>query len=325
MSATFSSFTVVGIREDLSDVIYDISPQDTPIMSSIGKSKATNVYHEWQTDSLAAATTGNSLVEGADATDASVSPTTRVGNYTQIVGKTIRVSGTLEATDKAGRKSEKAYQMAKAAAEMKRDIEAIITANQGQTAGNATTARKMGSLLSWIKTNSSVNGSSVTGVDPETSGISTRTDGSTRTFTEVLLKDVIQQVFVSGGTPTLAVMRPALKQKISGFQGNSAYRVNTDNSVGNVTVVAGADLYQSDFGILQLVPDRFMRSVGTEADRDVLILDPEYAALAYLRPFATKDLAVNGDSERSQLIAELTLEVRNEAAHGIVADLNASL
>jgi hypothetical protein len=154
MSATFSAHTVVGLREDLSDVIYDISPQDTPIMSSIGKSKATNVYHEWQTDSLAAATTANALVEGADATDASVTPTTRIGNYTQIVGKTIRVSGTLEAVDKAGRKSEKAYNMAKAAAEMKRDIETIITANQGQSAGDATTARVMGSLLSYIKTNS---------------------------------------------------------------------------------------------------------------------------------------------------------------------------
>lgn len=322
MANTYSSFTVVGIRDDLVDVIYDISPQDTPIMSSIGKTKATNVFHEWQTDSLAASTTANAAVEGADATDATPAATSRIGNYTQIVQKTIRVSGTLEATDKAGRKSEKAYQMAKAAAELKRDIETIITANQGQTAGNATTARKLGSLLSYIKTNSSVNGTSVTGVDPTTIGVSTRVDGTTRTFTETLLKDVIQQVFVSGGTPTLAVMRPALKQKVSGFTGNAAYRVNTDNSVGNVTVVAGADLYQSDFGILQLVPDRFMRSVGTEADRDVLILDPEYAALSYLRPFQTKDLAVNGDSERSQLLAELTLEVRNEAAHGIVADLN---
>ena len=321
MAATFSAHTVIGQREDLIDVIYDISPQDTPIMSSIGKGSARAVYHEWQTDSLAAATTANAAVEGADATDASVTPTTRLGNYTQIVTKTIRVSGTLESVDKAGRKSEKAYQMAKASAELKRDIETIITANQGQTAGDATTARKMGSLLSWIKTNSSVNGTSVTGVDPTTIGVSTRTDGSTRTFTEALLKDVIQQVFVSGGTPTLAVMRPALKQKVSGFTGNAAYRVNTDNSVGNVTVVAGADLYQSDFGVLQLVPNRFMRS----SDREVLVLDPEYAALAYLRPFQTKDLAITGDSERSQIIAELTLEMRNEAAHGIVADLDATL
>jgi len=321
MAATFSAHTVIGLREDLTDVIYDISPQDTPVMSSIGKGNARAVYHEWQTDSLAAATTANALVEGADASDAAVSPTTRLGNYTQIVGKTIRVSGTLESVDKAGRKSEKAYQMAKSAVEMKRDIETIITANQGQSAGDATTARTMGSLLSWIKTNSSVNGTSVTGVDPTTIGVSTRTDGTQRTFTETLLKEVIQEVFVSGGTPTLAVMRPALKQKISGFQGNSAYRVNTDNSVGNVTVVAGADLYQSDFGVLQLVPNRFMRS----SDREVLVLDPEYAALAYLRPFQTKDLAITGDSERSQIIAELTLEMRNEAAHGIVADLDATL
>jgi len=321
MAATFSSFTVIGQREDLIDVIYDISPQDTPIMSSVGKGSARAVYHEWQTDSLAAATTANAAVEGADATDAAVSPTTRLGNYTQIVTKTIRVSGTLESVDKAGKKSEKAYQLAKASAELKRDIETLITANQGQTAGNATTARKMGSLLSWIKTNSSVNGTSVTGVDPTTIGVSTRTDGSTRTFTEALLKDVIQQVFVSGGTPTLAVMRPALKQKVSGFTGNAAYRVNTDNSVGNVTVVAGADLYQSDFGVLQLVPDRFMRS----SDREVLVLDPEYAELSYLRPFQTKDLAITGDSERSQILAELSLTVRNEAAHGIVADLDATL
>ena len=321
MAATYSAHTVIGQREDLIDVIYSISPETTPIMSSVGKGSARAVYHEWQTDSLAAFMTANALVEGAEFSDSSVAPTTRLGNYTQIVGKTIRVSGTLEAVDKAGRKSEKAYQMAKASAELKRDIETIITANQGQTAGTATTARKMGSLLSWIKTNSSVNGSSVTGVDPETSGISTRTDGSTRTFTEVLLKDVIQQVFVSGGTPTLAVMRPALKQKVSGFQGNSAYRVNTDNSVGNVTVVAGADLYQSDFGVLQLVPDIFMR----DSDREVLVLDPEYAELSYLRSFQTMDLAKTSDGERSALVAELTITVRNEAAHGIVADLDASL
>jgi hypothetical protein len=320
MAATFSAHTVIGQREDLTDVIYDISPQDTPIMSSIGKGNARAVYHEWQTDSLAAATTANAAVEGADATDAAVSPTTRLGNYTQIVTKTIRVSGTLESVDKAGRKSEKAYQMAKASAELKRDIETIITANQGRDAGDATTARKMGALLSWIKTNSSVRGTATTGVDPTTIGVSTRTDGTQRTFTEQLLKDVVQEVFVSGGTPTLAVMRPALKQKISGFTGISQHRINTQGS-GDVTILAGADLYQSDFGVLQLVPDRFMRS----SDREVLILDPEYAALAYLRPFSTKDLAVTGDSERSQIVAELTLEMRNEAAHGIVADLDASL
>lgn len=319
--AAFDAHTAVGLRDDLTDVIYDISPQETPIMSSIGKTKATAVFHEWQTDNLAASTTANAAVEGASATEATLAPTSRVGNHTQIVQKTVMVSGTLEAVDKAGRRSEKAYQLAKASSELKRDLETIITANQGRDAGSTGNARKMGSLLSWIKTNSSVNGSSVTGVDPETSGVSTRTDGSTRTFTETLLKDVIQEIYVSGGTPTLAVMRPALKRKMASFTGISQHRVNTDGTVGKVTILAGADLYASDFGLLQLVPDRFMRST----DREVLILDPDFAAMAFLRPFQTNELARVGDADKTQILAELTLEVRNEAAHGIIADLNPAL
>jgi len=316
--ANFKTYAAAGLREDLTDVIYDISPQDTPIMSSIGKGKATAVYHEWQTDSLAAATFGNALVEGADATAATLSPTTRVGNYTQIVGKTIQISGTLESVDKAGRKSEKAYQLAKGSAEIKRDIEAIITANQGRTAGDTNTARKMGALLSWIKTNTNKRETTVTGSDPTTIGESTRGDGTTRTFTETLLKDVVQKVFTSGGTPSLLVVPPAGKQKVSSFEGIAQHRINTQGT-GKVTILAGADIYQSDFCVLQVVPDRFMRT------RDALVLDPEYAAMAYLRPFQTNELAKTGDSEKTQILAELTLEVRNEAAHGIIADLNFAL
>jgi len=313
---TFNRYDAIGAREDLSDVIYNISPTDTPIMSSIGKSKATGVYHEWQTDSLAAATTNNALVEGADASSATLSPTSRIGNYTQIVGKTVQVSGTLESVDKAGRKSEMAYNLAKASAEIKRDIETIITANQGQAVGTSnSTARKMGSLLSYIKTNTSKNGTSVTGVDPTTIGVSTRTDGTTRTFTETILKDVIAKVFVSGGTPSALFVSPALKQVVSGFTGLSAQRYQVPTS-GQATILSGADLYQSDFGILQIVPNRFMRT------RDALVLDPEYAALAYLRPFQTNELAKTGDSTNTQILAELTLEVRNEAAHGGAFDLS---
>jgi hypothetical protein len=313
--AIYNRYDAIGAREDLSDVIYNIAPTDTPIMSSIGKTKATGVYHEWQTDSLAASTTANALVEGADATAADLSPTSRIGNYTQIVGKTVQVSGTLEAVDKAGRKSEKAYQLAKASSEIKRDIETIITANQGQATGTSnSTARKMGSLLSYIKTNTSKNGTSVTGVDPTTIGVSTRTDGTTRTFTETILKDVIAKVFVSGGTPSVLFVSPAQKQVVSGFTGLSAQRYQVPTS-GQATILAGADLYQSDFGVLQIVPNRFMRS------RDALILDPEYAALAYLRPFQTNELAKAGDSDKTQILAELTLEVRNEAAHGGAFDL----
>lgn len=314
--AAYDRYSAIGAREDLSDVIYDISPTDTPIMSSIGKTKATGVYHEWQTDSLAAATTSNALIEGASASEATITPTTRLGNYTQIVGKTVMVSGTLEAVDKAGRKSEMAYQLAKASAEIKRDIEAIITANQGQSAGSTgSTARKMGSLLSYIKTNSNEGSGTTAGVDPVTIGVSTRTDGTTRTFTETILKDVISKVFTSGGTPTTLFVSPALKQVVSGFTGLAAQRYQVPTN-GQATILAGADLYQSDFGVLQIVPDRFMRT------RDALVLDPEYAALAYLRPFQTIELAKVGDADKTQILAELTLEVRNEAAHGGAFDLS---
>ena len=313
--ATYQTYTSIGNREDLSDVIYSISPTDTPIMSSIGKTKATAVYHEWQTDSLAANTTANALVEGATASDITVTPTSRLGNYTQIVGKTVMVSGTLEAVDKAGRKSEKAYQLAKVSSEIKRDMETIITANQGQSAGNASTARTLGALLSYIKSNTSKNGTATTGVDPVTVGVSTRTDGTTRTFTEAMLKTVIASVFSSGGTPSALFVSPTQKQVVSGFTGLAAQRYQVATS-GQATILAGADLYQSDFGVLSIVPDRFMRS------RDALILDPEYAALAYLRPFQTNELARVGDAEKTQILAEFTLEVRNEAAHGGVFDLS---
>jgi hypothetical protein len=313
--ATYQVYQSIGNREDLSDVIYSISPTDTPIMSSIGKTKATAVYHEWQTDSLAANTTANALVEGATASDITVSPTTRLGNYTQIVGKTVMVSGTLEAVDKAGRKSEKAYQLAKISSEIKRDMETIITANQGQSAGNASTARTLGALLSYIKSNTSKNGTSVTGVDPVTVGVSTRTDGTTRAFTEAMLKTVIASVFTNGGTPSTLFVSPTQKQVVSGFTGLAAQRYQVPTT-GQATILAGADLYQSDFGVLSIVPDRFMRT------RDALILDPEYAALAYLRPFQTNELARVGDAEKTQILAEFTLEVRNEAAHGGVFDLS---
>jgi hypothetical protein len=314
--AAYDRYSAVGAREDLSDVIYNIAPTDTPIMSSIGKTKATGVYHEWQTDSLAAATTSNALIEGASASEATLSPTTRLGNYTQIVGKTVMISGTLEAVDKAGRKSEKAYQLAKASSEIKRDIEAIITANQGQSTGSSgSSARKMGSLLSYIKTNTNVSSGTTAGVDPTTIGVSTRTDGSTRTFTEALLKDVIAQVFTEGGTPSTLFVSPALKQVVSGFTGLAAQRYQVPTN-GQATILAGADLYQSDFGVLQIVPNRFMRT------RDALVLDPEYAALAYLRPFQTNELAKVGDADKTQILAELTLEVRNEAAHGGIFDLS---
>ena len=314
--AIWNAYDAKGIREDLADVIYNISPTDTPFQSSVGRTKATNVYHEWQTDSLAAATTNNAAVEGADASDATLSPTVRLGNYTQILQKTIKVSGTLDAVNKAGRKSEKAYQLAKASAEIKRDLETILLANQGQTAGSSnSSARKMGSLLSWLKTNTSV----VTATNnPTTIGVSTRTDGTQRTFTEQLLKDCVANVFTAGGNPKVLMVGPSGKQKVSGFAGIAAQRFMAPSNKPT-TIIGAADVYMSDFGTMSVVPNRFMRA------RDALVLDPEYAAVAYLRPFQTNELAKAGDSDKTQLLVECTLEVKNEAAHGLIADLDMSL
>jgi hypothetical protein len=310
-----TSSTRGGLREDLSDMIYNISPTDTPLMSTLAKSKATAVYHEWQTDSLASATTANALVEGYDAEATTASPTYRIGNYTQIVGKTVSVSGTLEAVDKAGRKSEKAYQLAKASSEIKRDIEAILFANQGKTAGSSSAARKMGSMLSWLKSNTAYNTSD--GGDPTTAGTSTRTDGTTRTFTEDMLKEIIREAYINGGNPKVCYVSPIGKQKVSTFAGIAAQRYQAPADAPT-TIIGAADVYLSDFGSISIVPDRFMRT------RDAIVVDPEYAALAYLRPFQTIELAKTGDAEKTQLIAELTLEMRNEAAHGIAADLDFS-
>ena len=310
--ATFGTSTGIGLREDLSDVIYNISPTETPFMSSVGKNKAAAVYHEWQTDTLASATTANAAVEGADATSATLSPTTRVGNYTQIIQKTVQVSGTIEAVNKAGRKSEKAYQLAKASAEIKRDLETILLSNQARSAGSSTTARKLGSVLSWLVTNTD---KASDGSNPSTAGAATRTDGTTRTFTETLLKNVVASVFTSGGNPKVLMVGPSGKQKVSSFAGIAVNRYQITKPEQGV-IIGAADIYQSDFGQMAIVPNRFMRS------RDALVIDPEYASLAYLRPFQTNDLAQTGDSMNTQLLAEVTLEMKNEAAHGIIADLD---
>ena len=322
MTAPVGTFTVYdtsstrgGLREDLSDMIYSISPTDTPLMSTLAKSKATAVYHEWQTDSLAAATTANALVEGDDAVATTASPTFRIGNYTQIVGKTIQVSGTLEAVDKAGRKSQKAYELAKASSEIKRDIETILFANQASTAGSSSSARKMGTMLAWLKSNTSFGTS---GADPTTAGSTTRSDGVVRTFTETILKEIIREAYISGGNPKVMYVSPIGKQKTSEFTGIAAQRYMAPGDAPT-TIIGAADVYLSDFGSVSIVPNRFMRT------RDAVVVDPEYAALAYLRPFQTIELAKTGDSEKTQLLAELTLEMRNEAAHGIVADLNFAL
>lgn len=311
-----------AVREDLANVIYNISPEDTPFMSSVGRENVSNTYYEWQTDALAAASTTNAVIEGDEATlDARVA-TNRVGNYTQISRKVIGVSGTVEAVDKAGMKSYLAYELAKASSELKRDMETTLLFNQAAAVGSASVARKTAGLPAWLRANTN-KGSG--GGDPTMSSTNDgypnagRTDGTQRTFTETMLKDIIQQVWAEGGDPKVCMMGPHNKTVASGFAGIAANRVNqTAGQPRAFSIVATADIYLSDFGKVAFVANRFQR------ERDVFVLDPEYASVAYLRNFATKDLSVTGDSSRKMILVEYGLKVKTEKAHGIIADLTTS-
>jgi hypothetical protein len=324
--ATYQTHQAVGQREDLTDVIYNISPTETPFMSTVAKSKATGVYHEWQKDSLASADITNAVVEGADASDATLTPTVRVGNYTQISQKTIKVAGTLESVDKAGRKSEKAYQLSKASAELKRDMEKILLSNKTASAGSSSTARTLGGLQAWLNSNASLGTSGTAG----NNGTTARVSGTDRTFTEAILKANVKSVYEAGGDPSILMVTPSAKQTVSTFAGIAGQRYMAPSNSAT-TIIGSADVYLSDFGTLNVVPNRFMTAdvsgnVGTggagQDDGEVaFVLDPEYASVAYLRPFATNELAKTGDSEKTQLLVEYTLEVKNESAHGIIADI----
>jgi len=313
--ATYQTYTSIGQREDLSDVIYSISPTDTPFMSSIGKGKATATNHEWQTDALASAVLTNAAVEGDTASDATIGVTTRVGNKCQISQKTVKISGTLEAVDKAGRKSEKAYQLAKASAEIKRDMETTLLSNQVSTNGNSSTARKLGGLQAWLATNGDFGTSGVAGA----SGTTARTNGTNRTFDEATLKTVVKEVYTAGGNPKVLMVNPGHKQLVSAFTGIAAQRFMAPADAPT-TIIGAADVYLSDFGTISVVPNRFMSSTNN-CDETAFVLDTDMASVAYLRPFQTNELAKTGDAEVTQLLVEYTLQVNNEAAHGIIADL----
>ena len=307
---TFDTYDSIGEREDLSDVIYNISPTDTPFLSSAAKTQSTAVLHEWQTDALASASTSNAVIEGDEATLDAVTATTRLSNSCQIMDKTVVISGTQEAVDKAGRASELAYQIAKKAKELKRDMEAQITTNNAEVTGSATAAREMGSLGAWVATNDVMGTSGTSG----SVGNTARTDGTQRAFTEDLLKSVIKSVWNEGGDPTMIMVGPFNKQKLSGFTGNST----RFDAGADATLYTSVDVYASDFGQLQVVPNRFSR------DRDAYVLDMNYWGIAFLRDFTMHELSKTGDSEKRQLLVEATLESRNEAASGLVADLTTS-
>ena len=314
---TYSTYGAVGIREELSDVIYRISPEETPLINNIGRGETVGqAFYEWQNDALAAAA-ANDQIEGDDYTAfPAVVPTTRLGNYVQISTKQVIVSGSNEVATKAGRKSEMAYQLALRSAELKRDMEFVASQNQAARAGNNTTSRRTAGFEAFLRTN---DNRGATGADPTLSGgtsgfpNASPTDGTARAFTEVILRDVMQKCFTAGGKPTMLLVGPAQKQVVSAFAGIAQQRRDTGDSAA--VIVGAADVYLSDFGRLSVVPSRFSRN------RTALFIQPEHAGIVTFRPFQQIPLAKTGDAEKRLLLVEWGLKVTHEAAHGVAADL----
>jgi len=313
-------------REDLSDIIYNIAPTETPFMTSIPRVGASQVYHEWQTDTLDDIGT-NRAIEGDDPTAKTYSASTRVGNYCQISQKTVIVSGTAIKSNHAGFASALSYQVAKRGKELKRDMERALVSNQASSAGGSGTARSLASVESWLSTNKTSEGTGTAQTTPGFSSgtVAAPTDSTVAgTFEKVPLDAIIQEIYVEGGEPTVIMVDPFNRTKISGFSGISTLQTDA-NMNSDVSLIGAVDFYKSNFGILKVVPNRFMRSAKwSDSVSTALILDLDYWAVAYLRPFELNPLAKTGDSEKRQMLAEFTLESRNEAASGKVTDLTVS-
>lgn len=325
---TRTTYGAVGIREDLSNVIYNISPTDTPFMNGAGRDSAKSTYFEWETDVLASAA-DNFQLEGDDLQSTAVVEPSRVGNYMQISSKAIQSSGTADAVDFAGRKSTQAYRMAKAAKELKRDMEKMLTQNTAAVVGNNTTpgtggqptgdTRKTGSLGAWVGGNSlhETTGSPAGSACDGDGNDATTDSGTKRVISLTLIRQMIQKLFVAGSDADTIMVGPFNKEAISQLAGSSQVSPlrTAANPEKQAHVVEAWDVYVSDFGNFKVMPNRFQR------ERDGWFLDWDFWAVSYLRPFHTLEIARTGDSKKQQLIVEYGLLSKNQNASGCIYDL----
>lgn len=310
--ATLKTTDVKHVREDLADVISDISPEETPFLSMIGKTSATGRYHEGLSDTLAQPNADNAAVEGADAIDADQTGPARFGNYCQIFTKTIDVSGTLEASNTAGTKSELGRQATKKVKEIKRDQEAAFVS---ENVSVATGTRKLAGASNLISTNAiHGEGGSTPGFNPATSVTGAVVKGTDEVLTEADFKEAIAKVWEHSDGALTAFVNGSLKQKISTFSGNAQMMQDASTN----TVVSNVKLYESDFGIVKVLTSRYV------SPTTVLLIDPTLWAVATLRKYEKKELGRTGDATRFQLLTEVTLECRNEAGNGKLADRTAA-
>lgn len=311
---TYLTFSAIGNREDLLDRITNISPTDVPFTTMADTATTDGTFHEWQTDSLATAA-GNAQLQGDDVTFAAASPTTRIGNRTQISRKEVIVSGTQEAVSKAGRNSEKVYQMSKRRDELKRDKEFILLSNQAPVTGNSSTAPQLRPLCGWLTTN----------VDRGTGGANgsssaAATDGTQRALTLAMVTTAQQNAWTQGGKPTFLLTGPKQRGNLTTLMGGAATKFY---AVEDKKMTATIQAFEGDFGLVKIVTDRFVRGGQTGADREIFLLDPDLWAVAYLkgRKMVSLDLAKTGDNEKGAVLTEYTLESRQEAGNAGVFDL----
>jgi hypothetical protein len=323
---TYETYDAKGNREELADRIYQITPEETPFLSLIGRKPVSSTHPEWQTDTLASPDTDNNQPEGNDWSYDAISPTTRVGNYTQISDKKIIISRTQDRTSKAGRKSELAREIAKKGVELRTDMEVIALSNQASSAGsgNGATNRKLGGFRAWLATNDSLGGTGASGgFNSSTSVVDAATNGNQRAFSKAILDAVILSAYNAGGSPKTLMLSPYAKTVFSTFMSDSnvAPQRFQANGKGQTTIVAAADMYLSDFGTISVVPNRQMARAGASIARNAFLIDPRMVSLGVFDDIQLVKPAKTGDAEKRVLVTEYTLLVNNEAAHGVAADI----
>jgi len=299
----------VGIREDLSDMIYNIAPSDTPFFTASGRSSASSTLHEWQTDTLRDSAV-NAHVEGDDTVAESRQATVRLNNRTQIFKNAVSVSGTNQAVTSAGRAKEMAYQTRLVLMEHKLDIEKALLDNQAKVAGSSSTAARLAGAGAWITTN--VNNVGAGGANPTGDGSDARTDGTATALTQTDFDTTMQEIWTEGGRAKVKTvyLNPSNMAVALGFVGNNNARAQTDS--GQIENVM--NLYVTPWGQV-----KWQMSTECRAT-DVFIMTDDMWSVAMLRPTKNEPLAKTGDSEKRQLVTELTLACKNEKAHGLVAD-----
>lgn len=314
-----------NVVDDVHDIIINISPTETPFHTMCRKETATSDQHEFLSDSLAAAVSNNQHIDGDDFSgDAQAAPV-RLSNYCEIGRKDIVVTRRADKVKKYGRKNELAYLLAKAGKELKRDCEKSALANKAAVQGNDSTASVTAGAPAWFRTNTD-RGTS--GADPTLSSVTygypnaAATDGTDRALSEATLQAQIRAAWEAGGEPSKVMVGPQVKQRISNYLFTSSARVATPyqdhgaNKKSGITAVGAADIYVTDFGVVEIIPNRFQR------EDDVFIFDPAHWAIAYLDGFKTYEIAKSGDSEKRMMVVDWGVVCRAENASAIVADVD---